>query len=238
MSRQIPQAKDFPPQLNPQIVQSSSAAVNAVIFLHGLGDTSPNFASFAKALNLPETVCITIQAPQPLPFPSPAGFHWGDDTLLDPGTGNLELDCGFAKASGLVVDAVKTIVEKNKFRSREVLLFGVGQGGMVALAVARKMEDALGGVISIGGPVPSESMIVNGEKCQAPVLLLGGSKGQLTESSVKSIKASFQNVEVYKWRRATDSTPQNREEALPMMQFFARCLRSRKGVPGGSIEIG
>jgi hypothetical protein len=31
--------------------------------------------------------------------------------------------------------------------------------------------------------------------------------------------------------------PKNREEALPMMHFFARRLRSQKGVPEGSVEL-
>jgi hypothetical protein len=32
--------------------------------------------------------------------------------------------------------------------------------------------------------------------------------------------------------------PANREEALPMMSFFARHLRSRQGVPADAVEIG
>lgn len=237
MSKQVPQARDFPPQLNPQVYQSSSAAINAVLFFHGLGDTSPNFARFANALNLPETVCITLQAPHSLPLPAPHGFHWGDDILVDSNTGDVELDSGFEKVFSLMANVSETL-SKSGFKAREIMLFGLGQGGMVALAVARKMEDALGGAISIGGPIPCGSMIVNGVKSPTPVLLLGGSNGLLTESAIKSVRASFQTVEVHKWKKAKDSTPQNRDEAMPMMQFFAQHLRSRRGVPEGSIEVG
>lgn len=46
-----------------------------------------------------------------------------------------------------------------------------------------------------------------------------------------------EHVEYHQWKKADDSIPQNREEAMPMMQFFARRLRSQKGVPEGSLEL-
>ena len=46
------------------------------------------------------------------------------------------------------------------------------------------------------------------------------------------------HVEYHKWDRAGDGMPRNRDEMLPIMRFFARRLRSRKGVPEGSIEVG
>ena len=239
MPGRVPAAHDLPSQLCPQIIQSAGDPVNAVIFLHGLGDTSRNFASFARALNLPETLAIALQGPQPLPFPLPSGYHWGDDFLIDNNTGEPEFDSGFEKAVDLVVTDVicKTLLQTCNFMGKEILLFGFGQGGMLALAVARKCNSELAGVISIGGPIPSRSMLVNGEKCETPALLLGGRRGLLTDDAVKSIKGSFRNVESHRWENVADTLPQSRKEALPMMQFFARRLRSRQGVPKGSVEI-
>ncbi|KAL9114105.1 MAG: hypothetical protein Q9227_001877 [Pyrenula ochraceoflavens] len=239
MPTRLPEASDFSPQLAPKISRSTSSPVNAVIFFHGLGDTSQNFAKFAQALNLPETVCIALQGIHPLPFPLPSGSHWGDEFMIDSNTGDPELDAGFEKALDLVVDGAieQVLLQTCGFRGKEVMLFGFGQGGMVALATAKRCPVELGGVISIGGSLPLSSMLVNGEKCTTPALILGGREGQVTGGAVKSLKQSFQSVEYRQWSKPADSLPQNRDEALPIMQFFARRLRSRQGVPEGSVEM-
>ena len=216
---------------------------NVVLFFPGLGDTSVNFSGFAKALNLPETLCITLQPPSPLPLPLPSGFHWGDDVVLDQGTESLDPDAGFTKVRKLVNEDVinKVLIEKGGFRDRQIFLFGYGQGGMAALAVAVQRKASLGGVVSIGGSIPSSSMLVNQPKSGTPVLVLSGRSGELFKdgrNGVKKVQGSFEFVEAHQWSKPDDRMPKNREEALPIMQFFARRLRSLKGVPSGSVEIG
>lgn len=234
----LPTATDFPPALHP-ILHHTPNPINAVIFLPGLGDTSQNFSSFARALNLPETLCVTIQGLTPLPLPLPQGFHWGDDLMVDQSSGDLDPDAGFSRAASLLATEVieSLLITKCGFRAREIMLFGSGQGGMAAIATARVHKDELGGIISIGGPIPISSMLVNGPQNKTPVLLLGGSKGMLSPGSVKTTRGAFVYVEHQQWKKTDDSMPKNRDEALPMMQFFARRLRSRKGVPEGSVEL-
>jgi predicted esterase len=235
----LPTNSDLPSALH-AVLHNTAKPTNAVLFLAGLGDTSQNFSSFARALNLPETLCLTLQGPTPLPLPLPEGFHWGDDLLIDQRSGDLAPDAGFTKSTRLLVEEVisEVLISKCGFKAREILLFGFGQGGMAALAAAKAFKEELGGLISIGGPIPSSSMLVNGPKSKTPVLLLGGSKGLMaTGNAVKSIKGTFEHAEYHRWKKADDSMPQNREEAMPMMQFFARRLRSQKGVPEGSLEL-
>ena len=82
-------------------------------------------------------------------------------------------------------------------------------------------------------------MLVNGPKIKTPILLVGGSKGSIVaKDAVKATIGTFEYVDYHQWKKADDGMPQIREEALPIMQFFARRLRSRKGVPEGSVEIG
>ena len=57
------------------------------------------------------------------------------------------------------------------------------------------------------------------------------------EDAVKTTIGTFENVENHQWKKAEDSMLRSREEALPMMQFFARRLRSNKSVPEGSVEL-
>lgn len=89
----LPTKSDFPSNLTLDIVPPSTGQpLNILILLHGLGDTQSSFTSLAKNLNLPETACISLRGPNPIPplftgSDSPS-FHWGDDVsaafLLQP----------------------------------------------------------------------------------------------------------------------------------------------------------
>ncbi len=126
------------------------------------------------------------------------------------------------------------------YKAREIVLFGYGQGGMAALAVAASMAgEELGGVVSVGGPLPVSVSSVPVKKSKTPVLVLGGSARTLvTSSAVARLRSVFEAVEYERWKKSGDGMPTNREEMLPIMQFFARRLRSRRGVPEGSVELG
>jgi len=111
---------------------------------------------------------------------------------------------------------------------------------MVALAAAREMGAAegmvLGGAVSVGGPLPASSTVTGEGRCRTPALVLGGSSRSLvTVSAAQRIKSAFGDVQFVQWRKAGDGMPANREEMLPVMQFFARRLRSR-ALPG-TVEI-
>lgn len=121
-----------------------------------------------------------------------------------------------------------------------ILLFGFGQGGMAALAASASMVEELGGVISVGGPLPSmPSTASSGTgKSKTPVLIIGGFSNTLvTKSAMTNLKSAFESVQYHKYSVNGDIMPRNREEMLPIMHFFARRLQSRRGVPEGSAEI-
>jgi predicted esterase len=238
----LPIKSDFPSSLTLDIIPPSSGPpVNILILLHGLGDTNKSFSQLGKNLHLPETVSISIQGPNPIPpiftgSETPA-FHWGDDVLVDEGRGEIELDAGFKTAQKILLEGVikDALMRKCGYPARNILFFGFGQGGMAALHVAASSELELGGVVSIGGRLPSRS---GSGKSKTPVLVLGGSRsGQVTRSAVDGLKKAFVDVEYVKWEKAEDSMPRNREEMLPVMKFFARRLRSRAGVPEGAVEV-
>ncbi|KAI9843420.1 MAG: hypothetical protein M1837_006446 [Sclerophora amabilis] len=255
--RRLPTASDFPSNLQITIVPpppapstpaaSQPSPTNVLILLHGLGDTNIPFASLGRQLSLAETVCLSVQAPTPLPFEL-GGFHWGDDIQFDQASGNMDFDTGFGRATKILTGEViqKGLLDKCGFQRRDVVLFGFGQGGMAALAAATASsasgDGELGGVVSIGGPMPSSfprSKVECGTgRMKTPVLVLGGAtKSLITASAITRLKEMFEFFEYRKWQKAGDGMPGNREEMLPIMQFFARRLRSRRGVPEGSIEI-
>lgn len=243
MSPRLPERADFPKNLVVCIVPppGGKPPASVLILLHGLGDTCDSFTNLARQLNLPETACISLQGLTPLPF-DVGGFHWGDDIVFDQASGNMDVDTGFEKARRVIAQVVirDCLIGKSGFTARDVVMFGFGQGGMAALAaVTMSGCGELGGIVSIGGPLPASiAKAEESKKNATPLLILhGSSKSLVTVTAASRIKASFSNVQIHAWKRPGDGMPTNRDEMLPIMQFFARRLRSRAGVPGGSHEI-
>ncbi|MCJ1409401.1 hypothetical protein MMC19_003482 [Ptychographa xylographoides] len=244
MPGRVPILSDFPSHLFLTITPppNQKPPANVLVLLHGLGDTNGSFTKLGVQLALPETVCISLQAPNPLPFEI-GGFHWGDDIIFDQTTGQMDFDTGFQKTTKILSILIQALLKKCQFQARELFIFGFGQGGMTALATVSSSELELGGIVSIGGPLPTSiigSSNARTSKNKTPLLLCGGSAYSLmTPTEVDKMKTAFAFVEYRKWRdRNGDGMPRNREEMLPIMQFFARRLRSRAGVPEGSVEIG
>ncbi|CAG8961785.1 hypothetical protein HYFRA_00006328 [Hymenoscyphus fraxineus] len=246
---------------------NNSPPINILLLLHGLGDTKAPFTTLARSLNLPETACLAIQGLHPIPQifldsePSTgvassgvassgvasSAFHWGDDVLIDEGKGEIEMDSGFEKTREVLGSVVRMLMEGCGFPARNILFYGFGQGGMAALCLISSSSSPnpppplstleFGGVISIGGRLPSSSTS-SSAKCKTPILVCGGSNStQITRQAIDGLKERFGTVEYVRWEKRGDSMPGSREEMLPLMRFFARRLRSRVGVPEGAVEV-
>ncbi|TVY37844.1 putative hydrolase [Lachnellula occidentalis] len=249
----LPTPSDFPPNLTLSInPPTTGSPVNILILLHGLGDTHTSFTTLGKSLNLPETVTISLRAPNPIPpiftGSSEPSFHWGDDILFDESKGSIDLDAGFSTTRKILLDIIikDILLTKCHYPARNILFYGYGQGGMAALAVAAAagaaaddMQDLeFGGVVSVGGRLPASISTSSSQKCKTPVLLCGGSRSrEVTRQAVDALKERFAAVEYVKWAKEGDGMPGSREEMLPIMKFFARRLRSRAGVPEGAVEV-
>ncbi|KAF3063672.1 putative hydrolase C9G1.08c [Daldinia childiae] len=263
MPTRIPKSEDFEhllPSLHtslifPEVPETTTAIL---ILFHGLGDSEASFVTFAKNINLPGVLAISVRGVSPLP-PSLLGlspaeaaqptrhFHWGDDLALSPATGDLDPDPGFMKAESLVLGKLirETLVEKCGWETNDILLFGFGQGGSLALGLASKLREgekvvdvteesktilgtAFKGAVSIGGPLPPSTIptLSAREKARTPVLACyGRSSETFDDDAIDLLKREFVDVREVKWRKNDDGMPQNRDEMLPIMQFFAERLR-------------
>ncbi|KAI4797280.1 alpha/beta-hydrolase [Aureobasidium sp. EXF-8846] len=138
-SKRLPKTSDFPSTwtLTVSPPPSSQRPTNVLILLHGLGDAHLPFAQLGTQMNLPETACISIKAPEPLPFEA-SSFHWGDDVIFDNTVGTIDPDGGFKKVVPRLIKEIieDTLIKKCGYQPREIMLFGFGQGGMVALNTA------------------------------------------------------------------------------------------------------
>lgn len=98
---------------------------------------------------------------------------------------------------------------------------------------------SLSGVVSFGAAYPLSGSTL-GPKDKTPVLLLAGrddGTSAVTDTAVERTREVFEFVEIHRWPRRGDGMPRSRDDMLPVMQFFARRLKSRKGVPDGAIEL-
>lgn len=221
----VPTKEDFaslPPALTVSLVFPSPPESTTAILLvfHGLGDSEVAFTDFAKNLNLPGVLAIAVRGPTPLspallgdPLDSgpPRNFHWGDDLILSPTTGELDPDPGFEKAERLVMERLiqEVLIEKCGWELADILLFGFGQGGSFALGLSSKAragkrveevkEPAGGevesrsteqgspkgfkGVVSVAGPLPPSMVpsISARGKVRTPVLLCRGSSSEAVD---------------------------------------------------------
>ncbi|KAL2179240.1 Alpha/Beta hydrolase protein [Thermothelomyces heterothallicus CBS 202.75] len=88
---------------------------------------------------------------------------------------------------------------------------------------------AFKGVVAIGGALPVSMVPTVGGlgKSKTPVLVCCGRESEaVDEDAVELLEREFKDVKVVRWKRNDDGMPRNREEALPMMRFFAERLRN------------
>jgi predicted esterase len=220
---------------------ASQPPTNVLILLHGLGDTNASFTKLGQQMNLPETVCIALQGPNGL-IMDIGGFQWGDDLVMDQSNGELDMDAGFKAATRLILESVirDGLIGKCGYKAREIIIFGFAQGGMAGLQAAAELEGSeLGGVVSVGSGLSlSLPLKALDKKRKTPVLVCRASRNsKVSDSAVSKLKDAFEHVEVKDWKRNGDGMMSNREEMMPIMQFFARRLLSRRGVPSGSVEL-
>lgn len=89
--------------------------------------------------------------------------------------------------------------------------------------------------MSIGGGLPGEAPPSSDPKSKTPVICVSGIDSLwVTTGSEEKLKNNFQNVQISKYRRKGDTMPKDREEMMPIMQFFASRLRTP--APKGTVE--
>jgi hypothetical protein len=251
MPPRVPTEADFSPisstlphKLHFPSPPESTTAI--LILFHGLGDHETPFAGFARDISLPGVLAISVRGTAPLPaslIPDAEGgqhFHWGDDLNVDTNTGEIDTDPGFDKAARLVMEKLVkgTLIDRCGWEMNDILFFGFGQGGSLALGIAsrlrtverildisdgdnvtrQKIGKTCKGVVSMGGPLPSSMIpsLSSREKSDTPVLVC-----QLSGDEADAVKGEFKDVRVVNWKRKEVDMPRDRDEMLPIMKFLA-----------------
>ncbi|KAF4634386.1 hypothetical protein G7Y89_g3723 [Cudoniella acicularis] len=118
-----------------------------IIVLCGNESTEVSLESFARAHLLKEdTACLLLRL-HPIKPCTKCGHFWEDRNNSQP--------CFFRSTEALDDIIFNIFLDKCRFLPRDILLCGFSQSGTAALAVAITWKQVdLGGVISIGGPMP------------------------------------------------------------------------------------
>lgn len=192
-------------------------------------------------MKLPGILAISVRGTAPLPAVlGDQGWHWGDDLMMDEGRGELDHDPGFERAERLIVEELvkEVLISKCGWEMRDIILFGFGQGGSLALGLASHVRSqprvvdtespqadpkAFKGAVSIGGPLPNSMVptISSRQKSKTKVLVC-----QLDVEDVDGVKREFEDVKAVQWRRRELDMPRDREEMFPIMKFLADRLNS------------
>ena len=136
-----------------------------------------------------------------------------------------------------VVTAV--LIKTCGFRARDIAIVGHNQGGTAALAVAAACwETKFGGVVSIGGPLPTD--FPDGIKSSTHVLLLGGKLGDISPTEGARIQKSFSGttdaLKTYDLPTEGDDYNDIKDEEL--REFLAHQLRREEWTKEAVITFG
>lgn len=140
----------------------------------------------------------------------------------------------------------EVLLGKCGWEMSDIMFFGFGQGGSLALGLASRLrasprvvdvtdpstsgggeskaaKGAFKGVVSVGGPLPASMVptVSARQKSRTEVLLV-----QLDAESVDAVRREFEHVRVVNWKRREVAMPRDREEMFPIMKFFADRLNS------------
>ncbi|KAL8942731.1 MAG: hypothetical protein Q9216_001479 [Gyalolechia sp. 2 TL-2023] len=209
-------------QILPERTRKDVATVqHIVILLHDIGGSELSLKELALDLNKeqPETSFVLLRGLHTVPS-SKNSYHWAD--TVD------EWEKGFLKSSATVLEIIKTSLISNcGFTPRDILIVGHGQGGMAAMATAALWNEVeLGGVVSIGGPLPPYIRLDSSKPIKTAVLAVGGSLGNLSsDRALDCIKARFICVDVSIIEGANDNVLDRDESMNALLAFLAHRLR-------------
>ena len=144
---------------------------NAVLILHGLGDSASGIIGLAEAFRpaLPNTLFLAPDAPYPCDF-SPFGFQWFGGQDWSPSV----VLAGIQKAAPLLNEYIDHVLATHRLTADKLALVGFSQGTMMSLHVAPRREEKLACVVGYSGALVGPELLPKERKSAPPVLLIHG----------------------------------------------------------------
>ncbi len=171
---------------------------SAVVFLHGYGANGADLLGLADPLaeHLPDTLFVAPDAPESIPG-MPFGLQWFPIPWID-GSSEEEAHRGLMTASADLNAFLDALMVDEDLLPEQVVLFGFSQGTMMALHVAPRREDALGGVVAFSGRLLSPELLSDEVQSRPPVLLVHGDADEVVP--VQSLPQAAEALQQAGWQ--------------------------------------
>lgn len=128
---------------------------NVMVQLHGFGDKEASMAAFARKMALPDTACLCIRAPHPVPFSDGCCWYM-DQALLDEGLDAL-MPANVRTWSQAISHSramLHRVLDKlANLPNINLYVLGYGQGGTMALDAALSFHTRITAVVMVCSPV-------------------------------------------------------------------------------------
>lgn len=229
----LPMEDDFPHFISLKIISNDidEPLEHAIILLHHRGCTEESLESLARRLNKRQhnSAYILLRGFHTV-YPADCGYCWADSQDQQ-----YEDFCNTSEK--ILMNVIKDcLVSKCNFNPKNIMLVGHGQGGMAALAIAASWDEIeLGGVVSIGGRMPSNAPAQT--KAKTPALIYYAELGNIIPSALQDIKENFKYVDSESRKGTQDTIPES-EELSPMLAFFAHRLEREEWEKQAIISFG
>lgn len=143
----------------------------AVIILHGLGDSASGIIGLGEALRpaMPETEFLAPDAPFPCDF-SPFGYQWFS---ANDWTSAVVLE-GVKKAAQPLNEYIDHVLASRSLPANKVALLGFSQGTMMSLYVGPRRTEQLAGILGYSGALIGGESLPSERKSAPPIQLIHG----------------------------------------------------------------
>lgn len=151
-------------------------ADSVVVFLHGYGADGADLLGLAQPLGayLPKTAFYAPDAPERCTN-NPMGFQWFPIPWLD-GSSEEAARQGMAASIDDLNAFLDAVIAREEIAADRLILIGFSQGTMMALHVAPRRDEAIGGVVGFSGRLIAPDLMATEARHKIPVLLLHGNQ--------------------------------------------------------------
>jgi phospholipase/carboxylesterase len=161
----------------------SPSADRLIIFLHGWGAEGSDLMELASAiaLDFPQAMFVAPDGPEPCSA-NPVGRQWFALDVDQP-----TIDSGPSKAMPIVTGFIAEMLAETHIEPHQVYLIGFSQGAMMALHVAPRLKDRIGGVVSFSGALLDPHHLKDQIISRPKVLLVHGRDDEVVPFRAMSI---------------------------------------------------
>ncbi len=150
----------------------NGAPTSLVMFLHGYGANGQDLISIGNEWQdqLPQTVFVSADAPEPCAMNPFGGFQWFDLTMRDP----TEYWRGVNKAAPALNEFINEQLKAYNLKDDALALVGFSQGTMMALHVGLRRKTAPAAIVGYSGKLAGPEHLAKEMTVKPPVLLVHG----------------------------------------------------------------